>query len=289
MSDYAAKTFTAPDGVKTWYRRYDGQADEKKTPIVCLHGLTRNSRDFAGIAPKIAAMGRDVIAIDVRGRGRSDRDPNPENYTPAVYVEDLKGVLAAEGLDRIVPLGTSMGGIMAMILAAQAPDMIAATILNDIGPELDPAGLARIQSYVGGSSAAFESWTDAAEAVRAINQSAFPDETGDAFWLAFAERVCRETEDGEIVLDYDPAIAAPVKEGDAAPPDMWPLFDALHGAKLLLVRGALTDLLAQKTVDLMELRHPDMRTVDVPRAGHAPLLTEPEAWSAIEDFLSEIS
>lgn len=288
MSDFAAKTFTAPDGVKTWYRRYESQASGMKTPVVCLHGLTRNSRDFADIASKIAATGRDVIAIDVRGRGNSDRDPNAENYTPAVYVEDLKGVLSAEGWDRIIPLGTSMGGIMAMILAAQAPDMIAATILNDIGPELDPAGLTRIQSYVGGSSAAFDSWADAADAVRAINQSAFPDETGDAFWLAFAERVCRETEDGAIVLDYDPAIAAPVKGGNAAPPDMWPLFDALHGAKLLLIRGAITDLLAQKTVDLMELRHPDMRTVDVPRVGHAPLLTEPEAWSAIAAFLNEV-
>ena len=289
MTDYAAKTFTAPDGVKTWYRRYEAQGPGGKTPVVCLHGLTRNSRDFADIAKKIAAMGRDAIAIDVRGRGHSDRDPNPENYTPAVYVDDLKGVLAAEGLDRVVALGTSMGGIMTMILAAQAPHMIQAAILNDIGPELDPAGLARIQSYVGGPSTAFDSWADAARAVRAVNGSAFPDETGDAFWLAFAERVCRQAEDGAIVLDYDPAIAAPVKGGNAAPPDMWPLFDALHGVKLLLIRGAITDLLAQKTVDLMELRHPDMRTVDVPRVGHAPLLTEPEAWSAIEAFLSEIS
>ncbi|MFP4519053.1 MAG: alpha/beta fold hydrolase [Oceanicaulis sp.] len=286
MTVYSEHYFTAPDGVKTYYRRYPGAGGAARTPVICLHGLTRNSKDFQEVAPRLAAAGHEVIAIDIRGRGRSDYDPNPGNYTPAVYARDALGVLGHAGWRRAIFLGTSLGGLMTMIAAATAPDRIHAAILNDIGPELDPRGLSRIQGYVGGAGP-FKSWADAAEAVRGINGVAFPKETGQDFWIAFAKRICRETETGEIVFDYDKNISKPVQDGQAAPPDMWPLFDALAAKPLLLVRGALTDLLSDETVREMERRDPHMRLVTVPEVGHAPLLTEPAARDAIDAFTAE--
>ncbi|MFW5662033.1 MAG: alpha/beta fold hydrolase [Oceanicaulis sp.] len=287
MSAYSEHFFTAPDGVRTYYRRYPahGGAPEK-TPVICLHGLTRNSRDFEDVAPRVADQGRAVIAVDMRGRGRSDHDPNPENYTPAIYVQDVIGLLDKAGIDRVVSVGTSMGGLMTMILASLQPDRLVGAVINDIGPEIDPKGLKRIQGYVGGSGP-FETWDEAADAVRAINGVAFPNETGDAFWIAFARRVCRQTPDG-IVFDYDRNISKPVQSGDVAPPDLWPLFDALAPKPLLLIRGALTDLLAESTAAEMVRRSPDMRRVDIAGVGHAPLLTEPAAREAIDAFLARI-
>ncbi|MGJ3230490.1 MAG: alpha/beta fold hydrolase [Oceanicaulis sp.] len=286
MTEFSEHFFTAPDGVKTYYRRYPGQGAQTKTPVLCLHGLTRNSKDFEDVAPRIAAAGHDVIAVDVRGRGRSDRDPNPDNYTPAVYVRDMMGLLDKAGWREAIFLGTSMGGLMTMIHASLQPERIKAAILNDIGPEIDPKGLKRIQGYVGGAGP-FASWDDAAEAVRDINGVAFPNETGHAFWLAFAKRICRETETGEIDFDYDKNISKPVQAGNAAPPDLWPLFDALAAKPLLLIRGALTDLLSPATVAEMTRLAPHMERVDVSNVGHAPLLTEPSAREAIDAFLAK--
>ena len=173
---------------------------------------------------------------------------------------------------------------MTMIMGALRPGVFSAAILNDIGPEIDPKGLTRIQGYVGGSGP-FESWDEAAEAVRDINGVAFPNETGSAFWIAFAKRICKETADG-IVFDYDKAIAQPVKAGNAAPPDLWAFFESLASTPMLLVRGALTDLLAVSTCEEMARRNPSMERVDVPNVGHAPLLTEPSASDAIDAFLA---
>ena len=287
MSAYSEHYFTAPDGVRTYYRRYPGEGAAGRAPVLCMHGLTRNSRDFEDLAPRIASMGRDVVAIDTRGRGRSDRDPNPENYYPVVYVRDVIGLLDQLGWERLATVGTSMGGLMSMMLAHERPDLLTGVVINDIGPEIDPKGMARIQGYVGGSGP-FRSWEEAAEAARAINGVAFPNETSQDFWIAFAKRLCRETESGEIVLDYDPAIAKPVEAGDAAPPDLWPVFDALKDTPLLVVRGEISDILPKETTQTMAEHHPDMRLAEVPAVGHAPLLTEPAAWSAIDAFLSEI-
>lgn len=286
MTDYSEHFFTAPNGVKTYFRRYPGHGSVQKAPVICLHGLTRNSRDFEAVSPRLAAAGHDVIAIDVRGRGKSDYDPNPDNYTPAVYVQDVIGVLNKADWSEAIFIGTSMGGLMTMIHAALEPARIKAAIINDIGPVIDPKGLSRIQGYVGGAGP-FASWDEAADAVRAINGVAFPNETGQDFWIAFARRVCRETQSGEIVFDYDKNISKPVQAGQAAPPDMWPLFDALAEKPLLLIRGALTDLLSEDTVQEMARRCPHMERVDVPNVGHAPLLTEPSAREAIDGFLSK--
>jgi pimeloyl-ACP methyl ester carboxylesterase len=285
MTAYSEHFFTAADGVKTYYRRYPGAGAETKLPVLCMHGLTRNSRDFEAVAPAIAKSGRTVIAVDVRGRGRSDYDPKPENYNPAVYAQDMLGLLDEARIPRVAAIGTSMGGLMTMLMAASRPGVIASAIINDIGPEIDPKGLKRIQGYVGGAGP-FENWDDAAHAVRDINGVAFPNETGQAFWLAFARRICRELEDGSVAFDYDKAISQPVQSGDVAPPDLWPFFDALAPVPLLLVRGALTDLLAEETVEEMSRRSPTMTRVDVPDVGHAPLLTEPVAAEAIDAFLA---
>lgn len=286
MSGYTEHVFTAPDGVKTYYRRYDPPAaDPGKAPALCMHGLTRNCRDFEALAPAIAETGRSVIAVDVRGRGRSDYDPNPDNYTPAVYAQDMLGLLDDAGIKTVAAVGTSMGGLMTMIMAAARPGAIASAVLNDIGPVIDPTGLARIQGYVGGAGP-FDSWDAAAEAVRGVNGVAFPEENGHGFWLAFARRICRELDDGRVAFDYDTAISKPVQSGDVAPPDLWPAFDALKPVPILLVRGELTDLLSEQTAQDMAARSADFTRVDVPKVGHAPLLTEPVALTAIIDFLN---
>lgn len=288
MASFTEHYYTAPDGVKTYYRRYAPAGSRRNMPVICLHGLTRNSKDFEDVAPMVAALGREVVAIDVRGRGNSDRDANTDNYQPAKYVEDVIGILSALGWTRVVSIGTSMGGLMTMILAALKPGLLEGVVLNDIGPELDPAGLSRIQTYVGGT-AQYDSWDAAAEGVKAVNAVAFPRHANDHdFWLRFARRTCRERKDGTVVHDYDPAIAAAVKADDGGLPDLWPLFDALKPVPLLLVRGAITDLLSEETVAKMDARHPDMRTVNVTDVGHAPLLTEPAAAEAITEFLHEV-
>lgn len=286
MTEYSEHFYTASDAVKTYYRRYPGQGADAKTPVICLHGLTRNSRDFEELAPRIAAAGHDVIAIDVRGRGQSDHDPNPDNYNPGVYVQDVIGVLDQAGWDEAIFVGTSMGGLMTMIHASLQPERIKAAVLNDIGPVIDPKGLKRIQGYVGGAGP-FKSWDEAADAVRTINGVAFPNETGQDFWIAFAKRVCHETDTGEIAFQYDKNISKPVQSGDVAPPDLWPFFDALAPKPVLLIRGALTDLLNEATVQEMARRSPSMIRVDIANVGHAPLLTEPDARDAIDAFLEQ--
>lgn len=288
MSGFTQHFHTAPDGIRTAFRHYEPDQPSGALPVVCLHGLTRNSRDFEEVAPRIVASGRRVIAVDVRGRGLSDRGTPPESYSPQVYVEDLFGLLDQEGIERFVAVGTSMGGIMTMIAAAMRPDMVAGAVLNDIGPELDPAGLNRIAGYVGRAKGPMDSWQEAANAMRAVNGEAFPGETGEDFWLAFARRTCRELPNGRVELDYDPQIAAPFREPEgAAPPDMWPLFDALSPVPVLGIRGAISDLLSPEVFQAMGERHPRFTGVEVPRVGHAPLLTETHARDAIDAFLRD--
>lgn len=275
--------WSSADGLALYARDYAG--DEGKTPVICIHGLTRNSRDFEDLAPMIAATGRRVIAVDVRGRGRSAWDPIPANYHPGTYATDIVALMAQQAIPRAVFIGTSMGGLITMVLAAFAPQAIAGAVLNDIGPELSPVGIARIGGYVG-QAKPVETWADAAAYAKAINASAFPDATDDT-WAAFARRTFREGEDGKPVLDYDPDIALAFKIApDAPPPDMWPLFRALTmGRPTLLIRGALSDLVDETIAARMREAAPDMAYAEVPRTGHAPMLTEPAAWSAIEAFL----
>ncbi len=283
---------TAPDGVRLHCVEYvgeradasDGRGEGGGDPILCLHGLTRNARDFDVAAPQLAADGRRVIAATQRGRGASDPDPDPHRYTPATYVPDMFALMDALDVARADILGTSMGGLMAMMMAAVAPERVGRIVLNDIGPQIEPAGLERISGYVGGGEPV-SSWQAAAERVRAINGPAFPNETGDAFWMQFAKRVCRALPDGRVALDYDPAIAIPVLEGDVAPPDLWPVFDAIVDHPILVVRGGLSDLLSPQTIEDMRARKPDLKVVVADQVGHAPTLAEDDVWPAVRAFL----
>lgn len=287
MTGYAERRFTTADGLGVYARDYAATGDEQGPPVLCMHGLTRNSKDFEDLAPWLAGQGRRVIAIDVRGRGQSDWDPEPARYQPATYAMDTLGLLDSLGVARCVAIGTSMGGLMAVLMNLMRPGVFGGVVLNDIGPELDPAGLARIRGYVG-KSGAIADWADAAARLKAVNGVAFPD-ADDAFWDDFARKTAREMPDGAIRLDYDPAIAVPVQsDAGAAPPDLWGLFDALASVPVLVLRGALSDLLASATVAAMAQRHPDLTAVEVPRVGHAPTLSEPASRQAICDFLSRI-
>ena len=276
------------DELSLYARDYAGAEGAARLPVIAIHGLTRNSADFGTVAPLIADTGRRVLALDVRGRGRSDRAADPMTYQPPVYAKDVLALLDQAGVGRAVFLGTSMGGLITMALTAMAPDRVAAAILNDIGPEVAPEGLARIASYTG-QTVEIRSWDDAADYARRTNGAALPH-YGPDDWLAFARRVFREGPDGVPVLDYDPDITVPMRAAgkDALVPDLWPAFRNLaEGRKLLLVRGATSDLLSSDIAGRMHEAAPEMKFVEVPGVGHAPMLDEPAARDAILDFLSD--
>ena len=272
--------FVVRDGLKLHYRDYPGSGE--RPPILCLHGLTRNARDFAAFAERHSPTFR-VIALDIRGRAESDYDPLPMRYNPLTYAGDVIELLDQLGIGQAIFVGTSLGGMVTMAVAAMQPQRIAASILNDVGPQLTPVGIERIQSYVG-KGATFSSWEDAAAAIAANQGPAFPNYT-KADWIAMARRNCRE-EGGEIRFDYDMAIVIPFESAPTPKIDMWPLFKALGQKPLLVVRGAISDLLSAHALDKMHEAVPDMKSVSVPNIGHAPMLDEPEASDAIDAFLA---
>ncbi len=284
---FVDRSWTTPQRLTLAARDYAAASGPARLPVFCLHGLTRNARDFENVAPAIAAQGRRVLAFDVRGRGRSAYSPRSEEYAVPVYAADVIGWAKALGVARAVFVGTSMGGLITMALAGLAPDLVAAAVLNDIGPEIDPVGLARISAYVGQRPKAVD-WREAAAVAAGINGASFPN-YGPDDWAAFGRRVFRET-DGGLVLDYDPRIAEPMAAGAGrSVPPMWDLFDTLaRDRPLLVVRGALSDLLASSTLRAMADRATDMQSVEVADVGHAPSLSEPEAVSAIATFLAGV-
>ena len=283
------RRWTSADGLSLYARDYAAGSGPARLPVIAIHGLTRNSADFEGIAPLIAQSGRRVLAVDIRGRGLSDRAPDPMTYQPLTYAQDVLALLNLLGIERAVFLGTSMGGLITMALAAVRSKVIAAAILNDIGPEVAKEGLARIAAY-SGQQAHAANWAEAAAWVKSINEVAFPHYT-DADWDAFARRTFRIGTEGTPVLDYDPDIAVPIKAAGAKAlaPNLWPLFSRLAKARpVLLVRGETSDLLSPAIVAKMQKRAPKMDVVEVPGVGHAPMLDEAEAKAAIFPFLSEL-
>jgi pimeloyl-ACP methyl ester carboxylesterase len=286
---FAEHRITTNDGPQVYARDYAAEGASRGVPVLCLHGLTRNSADFETIVPTLTALGRRVVAVDVRGRGKSDNDPDPARYRPDVYIADTLRLLDTLGIDRAVLFGTSMGGIMTMLAAVMAPGRIAAAILNDIGPVVDPKGIARIGSYVG-KQGPFASWDEMLATVKAGQGPLFP-RRGDAFWQAFVRRVGRELPDGRVAFAYDPAIAqAFARAPDAPPPpSMIPLFEALAKVPVLVIRGAMSDILAPEGVAAMRAIKPDLDVVEVPNTGHAPTLDEPEVRRAVEGFLSRVA
>lgn len=291
MGEIAERTWTSADGLTLFARDHAPAPGPARLPVICLHGLTRNSRDFEILAPHMASAGRRVLALDVRGRGRSDWDPNPLQYNPAVYAGDVATLMTEAGIAKALFVGTSMGGLITMTLAALRPDLVGGAVLNDVGPEVGAAGLARIGGYVGGAPSV-STWAEAQAYARSTNGSALPH-LGDAGWNRFARRIFREDKAGALKLDYDPAISevfkiAPTTAPTAAPPDLWPLFAGLAtGRPLLLIRGETSDILESATAERMAVLAPHMVRVDIPEVGHAPTLEEPLATAAIEGFLAE--
>lgn len=287
---YVGRFWTSPDGLRLYARDYAPAEGPARLPVISIHGLTRNSADFGVIAGLIAHSGRRVLAVDVRGRGRSDRAPDPMTYTPDVYARDVLALMEQAGIDRAVFLGTSMGGLITMTLAGLKPRVIAAAILNDVGPEVAAEGLTRIAGYTG-QPVVIESWDDAAAYAQRINEAALPHYQA-ADWAAFARRTFREGTEGAPVLDYDPDISAPIKAAGAKAlvPTLWPAFRRLtKKAPTLLVRGGTSDLLSPAIADKMRKAAPDMACVEIPDVGHAPMLDEPEARAAIFEFLAGVA
>ena len=286
---FAERRWTSADGLSLYARDYAPASGPAKLPVIAIHGLTRNSADFEVIAPLIAQSGRRVLAIDIRGRGRSDRAPDPMTYQPATYAQDVLALLNQTGIERAVFLGTSMGGLITMALAAIRSKVIAAAIVNDVGPEVAKEGLARIAAY-SGQPVDTPTWADAAAYARKINAVALPH-YGDAEWMAFARRTFVEGPEGAPILNYDPDIAVPIRAAGAKAlvPNLWPMFGRLaRGRPVLLVRGQTSDLLSEKIAAKMRKRAPKMDYVEVPGVGHAPMLDEPEARAAIFPFLGEV-
>jgi pimeloyl-ACP methyl ester carboxylesterase len=276
--------FTSADGLRLYYRDY-AAAQPGRLPVLCLPGLTRNCRDFEISALRIQKT-RRVLSPDLRGRGRSQHDPNSLNYHPGTYVGDLARLLADAGVDKVVLFGTSLGGILSMLIAAATPALPAAAILNDVGPEVAPEGLQRIASYVG-RHAPVRNWSEAADQMRAMYGLAMPD-AGDADWMAFARRSYSEV-DGVPVLDVDRGVGEAVRAAPAgAAPDLWPLYAALKPVPTLAIRGELSDVLSVATFDRMQREKPDLQRVTVARRGHPPLLDEPECVAAIDAFLVDL-
>ncbi|MCS6624606.1 alpha/beta hydrolase [Roseibacterium beibuensis] len=286
---YADRRWTTPDGLSLYARDYAAAPGPAKLPVIAIHGLTRNSADFETIAPLIAQSGRRVLAIDVRGRGQSDRAPDPMTYQPLNYAHDVLALMDQAGISRAVFLGTSMGGLITMALAAIRSKVIAAAIVNDVGPEVAKEGLARIAAY-SGQPVDTPTWAEAAAYVKQHNAIAFPHYT-DADWDLFARRVFRVGPEGSPELDYDPDIAVPMRAAGtkALVPNLWPMFGRLARARpVLLVRGQNSDLLSEAIAAKMRKRAPKMDFVEVPGVGHAPMLDEPEAKAAIFPFLGEL-
>jgi pimeloyl-ACP methyl ester carboxylesterase len=274
--------YKSPDGLDLYARIYDG--DPNHTPLLCLHGLTRNSADFHDLLTALPDW--PAISVDQRGRGQSASDPDPTRYKPDVYCADMLSLLDGLSLTQVIAIGTSMGGIMTFILANMRPGLFKAAIINDIGPEVDPAGLRRLGRYVG-QTMSFADWDAAVAAIQSQGPDIFPDFTTDD-WHAFARNVCAQAPDGTVRFAYDPAIGDSLKDQDpsAVPPNLWPLFQKPSDFPMLIVRGETSDILSAKTAARMVSDRPNVTLTTVPNRGHAPTLTEPTALQAITQFLS---
>lgn len=274
------------DGLRLHYRDYEGGMDGRP-PLLCLPGLTRNARDFESFAERLSPEWR-VIVVEFRGRGDSAYSRNPTSYVPLIYALDLQALIRELALDAFVPVGTSLGGLVTMLIAEGERERIYGAILNDIGPEIEAAGLARIRSYVG-RSGNWPTWLHAARALADTQRHAYPDH-GIEDWLRMAKRLYRLNANGRIVIDYDKGIAEPMRAAvDQQPANLWPGFNALAQVPVLLLRGELSDVLAPATADKMAAALQGAELVTVPRVGHTPTLDEPEAVAAVGRLLAKVA
>ena len=281
---HAEYWFESHDGLRLFSRVY--ATDSASAPVVlCLHGLTRNGRDFEDLAPHLAERYR-VIVPDVRGRGSSQRDPDPSNYRMPVYLRDLEILLDGLGADHVSIIGTSMGGLMAMTLGATRPARVSRIVLNDVGPELDPVGLERIRRYAG-RSPTVATWAEAIKQLRQVFGTAWPH-LPEARWEAIARRSYRVNTAGMLEPDADPMIGEVLRNSAGAARDFWPLWAALGQIPVLALRGELSDLLTAQTVTRMQSEKPGLEAATIPERGHTPMLDELECLERIDRFLGAV-
>jgi pimeloyl-ACP methyl ester carboxylesterase len=279
---------TARDGLRLHVREY-GERTAPGLPVVCLPGLARTTADFDPLAAALAGdpeRPRRVLALDYRGRGLSDHDRDPGNYSIPVEFDDVVSVLAARAVGSAVVVGTSRGGLLAMALAAVRPAVMAGAVLNDIGPVIEPQGLMRIKSYVGKMPQP-RNLEEGADVLRRLFGAQFTKLT-DADWLASAQRTWRKR-NGRLVVTYDPRLAHALAAFDPAHPlpPLWPQFDALGQVPVMVIRGANSDILSAATVEAMRARRRETMVIEIPDQGHAPLLAENDTIARIAAFIGE--
>lgn len=272
----------AGDGLRLFVRDHAPGADGPV--LLCLPGLTRNGKDFADFAARYAGP-RRVVTIDYRGRGESAWDPDWRDYTGPVYVDDIGHVLIALGIHRVVAVGTSLGGLLAMGMAVARPACLAGAVLNDIGPEFTAGSIAHILDYVE-NPPVHDDWDAAARAL----QRTFPDLPAEKpeEWLRLARNTYRPDADGRLIADWDPAIAKPARHARSLP-NHWPLFGAMRKLPVLALRGAQSRVLTAYTLSRMQQVKPDLVAVTVPEVGHPPSMNEPEAVAALDGFLARVA
>lgn len=281
MPEIAPQFFTTPDGLKLAY------ADQGRgIPLLCLAGLTRNMEDFEPALPKLLSRCR-VIRLDSRGRGASDYTADFATYSVAQEAADALALMDHLGIERFAILGTSRGGLIAMVLAAIVKPRLLGVMLNDIGPVIDEIGLARIMDYLG-KRPKFATLDAAAEGMAAIYAASFPGVDATK-WRPHVARWWSETANG-LELRYDARLrdAAALQAKSGPSPDLWPLFDALEGLPVAVLRGEFSDLLTPETLAEMARRHPGLIATTVANRAHVPFLDEPESLETLDGFLTAI-
>ena len=282
MTGFEENTFRTRDGINLYYRDYNGLAG--KTPILCLSGTGGNSKVYDDLAPHIAQT-RRVLTMDGRGHGRSDRDPDWQHYHYDVDRDDVIEFLASLGVSKIVTVGTSLGGIVTMHIAGYKPDLLAGSVMNDVGPVIGEAGRQRLHDNMG-KPMVFDSFEDAAQAQKERAEVGFA--FTDAEWLLRVNRIYAQDPDGKVKANMDPMYGRVFRERKRLP-DYWHFFENMKAIPVLAIRGAVSDILDQATLDEMKRRKPDLKTAIVPGRGHCPMLTEPQALAAIDPFLAAIA
>ena len=280
--------YTARDGLRLYARRYPAVGNPRGRPVLCLPGLTRNSRDFHALAVALSnhpSAARTVYTVDYRGRGLSEFDSDWRNYSVSVEMFDVLDFMTLAGLEDVAVVGTSRGGLIAMLMAAVQPSAIGAVVFNDIGPVIEHDGLVRISGYVGRVPLPI-SWPDAARMLRDLNRRHFP-EISDETWEEVARQMYNERK-GRPAPGYDPALGKALSVLYRPLPSLWPQFEALKRVPVLVVHGENSDVLSAATVDEMRRRHPALTALTVANQGHAPLLRDSPTIEAIRHFLMQI-
>jgi pimeloyl-ACP methyl ester carboxylesterase len=281
MAPPLRRGFSARDGLRLSALEWPGPPNGKRLPLLCLPGVARTALDFVGIGERYAGT-RRVVALDYAGHGDSERAPNPGRYRVEVALRDLLDAMAALHLHRVVLLGTSFGGILAMSLGVLRPGVLAAVAMNDVGPRLEPAGLELVREVIGRDPA----FADMGEAAAFLRRILPPLATDEAGWRDLAEKTYARGEDGHLHPRWDIRIAEALRTEDPGATELWPLFGALEHVPLLLFWGQESALLTASTVARMREMRPDMAVVGLPGIGHAPRLVEPPAVAALDRFLA---